>query len=297
MTQTADIGIDVAHNMIPTNGINLHVAQAGSVEGELVILLHGFPEFWYGWRSQIGFLAEQGCRVWAPDQRGYNLSDKPHGIEAYTIGTLAADILGLIGAAGRDQAIIVGHDWGAAVAWHLAIHHAERVKKLAILNVPHPQVMSQTLRTEPEQMLRSWYIGYFQLPFLPETLFWLGEGNLAAMTLTATSRPGTFTDRDIPHYLQAWKQPGAATAMLNWYRALVRYTPDMSGDQRVTMPTLIIWGAKDAFLSPKMAQRSVEKCDQGRLVMIDEATHWVQHEEAERVNALLLEHIGGDHHQ
>ena len=297
MTQTADIGIDVAHNMIPTNGINLHVAQAGSVDGELVILLHGFPEFWYGWRSQIGFLAEHGCRVWAPDQRGYNLSDKPQGIAAYKVSTLAADIVGLIDAAGREQAVIVGHDWGAAVAWHLAIHHADRVKKLAILNVPHPQVMNQTLRTSPEQMLKSWYMGYFQLPLLPEGMFLFGEGNLAALTLTATSRPGTFTDRDIPHYLQAWKQPVTATAMINWYRALLRYTPDMEGEQRVTMPALIIWGAKDAFLSSSMAQRSIEKCDHGRLVMIDQATHWVQHEEAERVNALLLEHIQGDHHQ
>ena len=143
---------------IQTNGIRLHVVQAGTENGPLVILLHGFPEYWYGWRHQIEPLAAAGFWCWAPDQRGYNLSDKPEGVDAYRIDTLAGDILGLIEAAGQDKAVIVGHDWGAAVAWHLATYYPERVEKLCILNVPHPSVMVQTLRKGFVQLRKSWYM-------------------------------------------------------------------------------------------------------------------------------------------
>ncbi|MDZ4764189.1 MAG: alpha/beta hydrolase [Chloroflexota bacterium] len=289
MTQA--IQTPIIHRFIPTNGIQLHVAQAGDPANELVILLHGFPEFWYGWRGQIDALVEAGYYVWCPDQRGYNLSDKPAGVAAYQIDALAADIVGLIDAAGREKVYLVGHDWGAAVAWHIAIHYPDRLKKLAILNVPHPQVMTQTLRTNPEQILKSWYMGFFQTPLLPEGMFLMGDANIAAASLFATSRPGTFTDADIPEYIKAWKQRGAATAMINWYRALVRHQPDMRGDQRVRVPTLIIWGVEDRFLSASMTEPSRAMCDDGQLVLIDGASHWVQHEEAARVNALLIAHF------
>ncbi|MEO8394191.1 MAG: alpha/beta hydrolase [Chloroflexota bacterium] len=281
----------IEHHQVQTNGVTLHVAQAGDKDAPLVILLHGFPEFWYGWHAQITFLAQHGYRVWAPDQRGYNLSDKPAGIDAYRIGTLAEDVIGLIDAAGRESAYVVGHDWGAGVAWMTAITYPERVKKLVILNVPHPVALRETFRTQPKQWLKSFYIGIFQIPWLPERLLTFGDGMGAAQMLILSSNPRTFSDADFTQYIRAWKQPGAMNAMLNWYRAMVQRTPPMPADPRVHVPTLIIWGARDVALSREMAQLSVEQCDDARLVMFEQASHWVQHEETHQVNALLADFL------
>ncbi len=288
MTNTTE-PIALEHHLVQTNGVTLHVVQAGPKDGALVILLHGFPEFWYGWRKQIDALAKQGFRVWAPDQRGYNLSEKPNGIASYALDVLARDIVGLIDASGHDKAYVAGHDWGAMVAWGLALAHGDRLHKVAILNVPHPLVFSETVRSDPAQMLKSWYVGYFQIPVLPELGMRLGGSMMAARALLSTSRPGTFTDADIAQYVKAWSHPGAWTGMINWYRAIVQTPPAPAGDMRVHVPTLVIWGAKDAFLTVSMAQKSVERCDDGRLVLFDQATHWVQHEEAYQVSALLGE--------
>lgn len=275
-----------------TNGVNLHVVMAGPPDGPLVLLLHGFPEFWYGWRKQMPALAAAGYHVWAPDQRGYNRSDKPAGVDAYRIDTLAQDIVGLIEASGREQVYLVGHDWGAAVAWWVAGNYPARVKKLAILNVPHPAVMRRAVLEDAEQRQRSWYIFFFQLPWLPEqSLAREGYTNLMR-ALKGSSRRGTFTDDDIAAYRQAWSQPGAVRAMLNWYRAAVRGQARPVALGRITVPTLMIWGARDTALSRSMAQPSIELCDNGRLVFLEEASHWVQHEEPAQVNQLLLDFLG-----
>ena len=274
-------------HLIPTNGINLHTIVAGPEDGPLALLLHGFPEFWYGWRKQIPALAAAGYRVVAPDQRGYHLSDKPQGVDAYVLNKLVADAAGLITACGRDKAFVVGHDWGAAVAWQLAITQPEQVEKLVILNVPHPEVFLKTLRSNPKQLLKSWYMLFFQLPYLPETLCQLNDWRAATRALVATSRAGTFSASDLARYREAWSQPGAFTAMLNWYRALFRSRPRPT-PSRVQVPMLVLWGAQDRFLSAEMAQKSVAFCDDGQLVLF-EATHWLQHEEAESVNRLILE--------
>src|SRR5512138_809597 len=157
--------MDLEHSTIKTNGIQLHVVQAGPKNGIPVLLLHGFPEFWYGWRKQIPALAEAGCRVIVPDQRGYNLSDRPKGIRAYRVDELVADVVGLIDALEYERVNVVGHDWGALVAWMLAIRHPERLHRLGIVNVPHPAVIRHFLRRDPEQMMRSWYAAFFQLPW------------------------------------------------------------------------------------------------------------------------------------
>jgi pimeloyl-ACP methyl ester carboxylesterase len=280
---------------IQTNGVQLHVPQAGPQAGPLVILLHGFPEFWYGWRHQIEPLAEAGLRLMIPDQRGYNLSDKPAGIGAYRIGTLARDVIGLIDAAGREKASLVGHDWGAAVAWHVASRYPERLKKLAILNVPHPQVMVDTLLRSPRQMLKSWYIFFFQIPRFPEWV--MSRRNFALMRrmMYASANPGTFSESDLDHYVQAWSQTGALTAMLNWYRAMFRGSLRAlrrAGESRaapITLPMLMLWGEKDIALSREMAQPSIDLCEQGKLVFFENASHWVQHDQAERVTALLID--------
>lgn len=275
------------HHTVPTNGIRLHVVQVGPADGPLLILLHGFPECWYGWKHQLLPLADAGYRVWAPDQRGYNLSDKPRGIGAYGLDTLAADVVGLIDAAGRARAVVVGHDWGAAVAWWVAATYPERVERLVALNVPHPAVMKRYALRNPGQLLRSWYIGFFQLPWLPEVITRLGNWAAMSWTLRTSSRPGTFSDDDLTHYHAAWSQAGAMTAMMNWYRAALQRPPSRDTNIRITVPTLLIWGVRDAFLKRGMAQPSIDRCANGRLVFFENATHWVQHEEPEQVTRLI----------
>ena len=279
---------DFEHHYVPTNGITLHVVQSGPKDGPVVVLLHGFPEFWYGWRKQITALAEAGYRVWAPDQRGYNLSDKPSGVADYKMTALVADVLGLLDAAGQERAFLVGHDWGAIVAWQLAFFHAARVTRVVILNVPHPRVMTQELRRSPRQLRKSWYMFFFQVPWLPEKLLGLRKFYLGEQTLLGTSRRGTFSAEDLGFYRAAWSRPHALTSMLNWYRAAARYFKQLKPPGRVQVPVHIIWGKRDTFLKSSLAQESLAWCEAGRLTYFNEATHWVQHEEAEAVNELVL---------
>ena len=275
------------HQYIETNGIRLHVLQDGPKDGSLVILLHGFPDFSYGWRYQIPYLASAGYRVWAPDQRGYNLSDKPDGLASYSLDELAADVVGLIDAAGQKQVFIVGHDWGAGVAWWVAAKYPNRLSKMVVMNAPHAAVLQKHLRGNFTQLRKSWYILFFQLPWLPETQARAQNWNMAAQALKNSSRPGTFTNSDLDLYRQAWSRPKAYRSMLNWYRALMQKPSTPPANPRITVPTLLIWGAQDRFLGRELAQPSIDLCDDGRLVFIEEATHWVQHEEAERVNELI----------
>ena len=278
--------------IIPANGIHLHVVQEGPEEGPLVLLLHGFPEFWYGWRKQIPYLAAAGYRVWVPDQRGYNLSAKPPGLAAYNLDVLAADVVGLLDAAGREKASLVGHDWGGAVAWWVASKYPERLERLVVLNCPHGAVMQKHLRRNPAQRRRSWYFFFFQTPWLPEAVSRLANWQMLVRLLRGSSRPGTFTDADLALYRQAWSQPHAYTSMVHWYRALFQRPPAPPPRRPIAVPTLLLWGAQDRFLGREMAQPSVDLCSTGCLVFVEEATHWLQHEEAERVNALIGEFLG-----
>src|SRR5688572_6545121 len=269
---------------IETNGIRLHVVTAGPKDGKPVILLHGFPEFWYGWRHQIPALAAAGLRVIVPDQRGYNLSDIPKGIKPYALSELVRDVTGLLDHFGLEKACLAGHDWGAGVAWQVALTFPECIERLAILNVPHPAVMFNFLRKSPEQLLKSWYIAFFQIPGLPERL--LAQNNFERMTraLLKSGREATFSPEDIRAYKQAWANPGGLSGMLNWYRAAARYAPAIPDDVRIHLPALILWGKHDVALSHEMAQSSIELCDNGKLILFEHATHWVQHDEAESVN-------------
>lgn len=285
-------GLTSAYFDLP--GLRMHAVVAGPGDGPLLILLHGFPESWYSWRKQIGPLAEAGYRVIAPDQRGYNLSDKS---PPYDLKTLVNDIVHLIQACGHEKAGVIGHDWGAAVGWGLAGGYPEWVRKLAILNVPHPIAMEHALRRgNLSQLLKSWYILYFQIPALSERS--LKAFNFAAMRrmMNLSSRPGTFTAEDFKHYRSAWMQPGAIPAMLGWYRALLlrdgrslRWARHL---QRIPAPTLIIWGERDIALSVELAGQSVPFLAEGRLIRFPEATHWVHQEYPEEINRYLLAHFG-----
>lgn len=280
---------NLEHVFLPTNGIRLHVVQSGSRYGELVILLHGFPEFWYGWRKQIRPLANAGLRVWIPDQRGYNLSDKPKGLAAYKLDELAKDVVGLIDAAGVDKCCLAGHDWGAAVAWWVGLHYPERLHKLAILNVPHPAVMMQTLSNSISQLKKSWYIFFFQIPFLPEAILRNNDWELVVKMMKTGSKSGSFSTADFEQYRHAWWRKNAMTSMLNWYRAVLQKSPDLKANQRIQVPTLILWGANDIALGREMARSSLELCDQGKLVFFEQSSHWVQHDESEAVNKYLVD--------
>jgi pimeloyl-ACP methyl ester carboxylesterase len=269
-------------------GIRLHAVAAGPKLGPLLILLHGFPEFWYGWRKQIGPLAAAGFRVIAPDQRGYNLSSKPPAVSDYSVTLLARDVLSVADRLGCERFYLVGHDWGAVVAWAVALQYPQRLHKLGIINVPHPSAMARALQTDPRQWLRSWYALFFQLPWLPELLFSAFNFSVGTRTLLLSSRPGTFTADDLARHRAAWSQPGAMTATINWYRANVRVRLAIP-DPRVHTPTRILWGKRDMFLLPSLAEDSLKYCDSAELTYFPDATHWVQHEEPERVNQLLLE--------
>lgn len=278
--------------LISLNGIRLHVIQEGPDDGRLVILLHGFPEFWYCWKEQIEPLASAGFRVLAPDQRGYNLSSKPLDVVSYRLEAAARDILGLMDSLGGQQATIVGHDWGGGVGWWLAAHFPERVERLAILNMPHPLVIQRTLLRSPRQVFRSLYAAFFQFPWLPEAILRNNDWDLLVKNLLATSRPGTFSEADFEQYRRAWWQKGAMTGMLNWYRANLRYRPEFPYEGNIHVPTLIIWGARDTVADREMAQESLNLCKQGRIEMFEDASHWVQHEEAHQVSSLLLGFLG-----
>jgi pimeloyl-ACP methyl ester carboxylesterase len=287
-----DPEIEIRHRTLAANGVRLHAVEAGPEDGPLLILLHGFPELWYSWRHQIGPLAAAGYRVLVPDQRGYNLSGKPRRVSSYNLDRLARDVVALIDRAGVERARVVGHDWGGAVAWWLGIKHSHRLERLALLNIPHPLVMEHTLWRSSVQRKKSHYIFFFQLPWLPERIFSRHAFAYPEKALRSSSRPGTFSDEDVARYKEAWSQPGAVRSMIHWYRAALRAQPRRPESPRVRVPTLMIWGTQDRFLGQEMAQPSLDLCDHGRLELIPAATHWVQHEEPERVNRLLVDFLG-----
>jgi epoxide hydrolase 4 len=268
--------------------VQLHAVGAGPKDAPVVLLLHGFPEFWYGWHRQIEPLASAGFRVIVPDQRGYNQSSKPRGVRAYSLAELTSDVIAIADQLSQRQIFLVGHDWGAAVAWSAALSHPERVAKLAILNVPHPSVMRRYLMTNRRQLRRSWYMFFFQIPFLPEALFAMNNFRMGFSALEHSSRPGTFSGEDLAQYRSAWSQPGALTGMLHWYRAAFRFREHFA-DASVRLPTRILWGQRDRFLLPEMADDSLRYCTDAKLIPFPNASHWLQHEEPARVSELLIE--------
>ncbi len=271
------------HRELDLGTVRLHAVLAGPEAGPLVVLLHGFPEFWRGWRHQIGPLAEAGFRVLVPDQRGYNLSDKPRRVRDYSLDRLSEDAVALIAAAGRERACVAGHDWGGLVAWWAAVRFPQRIARLAILNVPHPLVFRRHLLTNPAQRRRSHYVFKFQLPWLPERKLRRDDWRIAVRNTRGTARPGAFDDAEMAAYREAWERPGAMRSMIHWYRAAIRHPPARVADPRVRVPTRILWGVQDRFLGREMVEPSLELCDEGEVEWFEEATHWLQHEEPQRV--------------
>jgi pimeloyl-ACP methyl ester carboxylesterase len=287
VTAAEESGLRHGYAQLP--GSRLHYVEAG--DGPLVVLLHGFPDFWFSWRFQIPALAAAGFRVVAPDMRGYNLSSRPRSVGEYDIDLLAADIRDLIRERGAERAFLAGHDWGAAVAWATAAQHPDAVERLAILNVPHPRRMLQGLR-RPGQLRKSWYIFFFQLPWLPERLLQARHWRGFRIAFERDARPGAFSREDIERYVEAWSQSGAVTAMLNYYRARFRQSPRRAvGRLRpIPAPTLVIWGERDRYLGVELAEPDrADVPNLERVVKLPAASHWVHHDEPERVTELLIE--------
>src|SRR4051812_40760987 len=279
----ADGGTELREGYAEVGDVKLHYVEAG--DGPLIVLLHGFPEFWYGWRLQIAPLAAAGFRVVAPDLRGYNLSSKPAGVKAYSAAELAADVRGLIQERGAESAHVVGHDWGGTAAWTLAMNHPEVVDRLAILNAAHPRKLNEGLK-HPSQLRRSWYFFYFQLPDLPEHHAQADDWEFFQDFLRDAQPP--YTPEEIERYVEAWSQPDAATAMINYYRFAVRHS---AGEiQPVGAARLVIRGEAARYLGPTLAEPPQE--DVPNLVRVErlpDASHWVHHDEAERVNEMLVD--------
>jgi pimeloyl-ACP methyl ester carboxylesterase len=288
--------IDFRERFLDSHGVRLHVVEAGPADAPPVLLLQGFPEFWWGWRKQIPALVGAGLRVVAPDLRGYNLSDKPRGLRAYGLDALTDDLIALIDDLGPGGARVAAHDWGGVVAWWAAEQFPERFDRVAILNVPHPAVLKRTLRTSREQRRRSRYMFYFQLPFLPERKISKAGYRAFRSIFRRSSAPGTFTAAELDRYAEAAARPGALTAMLNWYRAALWCPPHrrrhaVHGGPRIRVPVRLIWGTGDVALGAEMIEPSAELCERCEIFRIPTAGHWVAHEATDEVNRLLLDFL------
>lgn len=271
--------------------IKLHYAKAGAGD-KLVVLLHGFPEFWYSWRHQIVALSDEYTVV-APDMRGYNLSDKPSNKSDYTIDHLVGDVVGLIRHFGREKAAVIGHDWGASVAWAMAMKKPEMLWKLGALQVPPIPIWKRNQTSK--QFLASWYMFFFQLPGLPEKVFNKNDHAALVKSLTgSTATPDVFSDDEIAEYKQAWSQPGAATAMLNYYRANImkRMFGKSATPAKISVPTLFIYGEKDKAVLPQTVA-GVGDMVAGLYTehRISNSGHWVQQEARDEVTAVIKQFL------
>ncbi len=295
----------VAHDETIANGVRLHYVEAGPEDGPPVVLLHGFPEFWYSWRNQLPALADAGYHVVAPDMRGYNRSEKPHGIDAYRLSTLADDVAALVRTLDTSVAHVVGHDWGGVVAWATAMAHPERVSTLAVLNAPHPLKYVRDLSLE--QARRSWYALLFQVPWLPERALAARDfATLERLFEEGVAVPDAFTDEDLRRYKVAFDRPGALESALNYYRAFGRGTVrkqlpgaiPLVGDRLVAspspieVPTLVLWGERDPALSVDQTVGLERYVEDVRVERFPDASHWVQFDASDRVNEALLSFLG-----
>jgi pimeloyl-ACP methyl ester carboxylesterase len=281
---------DIKSKQYRLNNINIHVIEAGPEAGMPMIFLHGFPDFWYGWKDQIAFFADCGYRVIVPDQRGYHLSGKPKGVKAYRCKHLMDDILSLIELLDLKDVHLVGHDWGGIVSWLLGIYHPQQFKTITILNAPHPGVLRK--RISPKQILRSWYIYLFQLPWIPEWLFGRNNFKLLRKSMLKMALPGTFSTRDMERYTQAWK--GSLKTMINWYRAIrvsEEFKENLRAPKKVSLPLLMLWGKQDLSLDFSLAMASMDFASKGKMQTFPDATHWLQHEKSAEVNRAILNFI------
>jgi pimeloyl-ACP methyl ester carboxylesterase len=278
------------HDSIISNGIRLHYVTQG--EGPLMLMLHGFPEFWYSWRKQIPEFA-QNYKVVALDLRGYNDSEKPADASAYVMPEFIKDVEGVIRGLGYESCVLVGHDWGGAIAWNFAYAYPEMVEKLIILNLPHPAKFAEGLRT-PQQLLRSSYIFFFQLPWLPELLVQASGYQVVTTALTGMAvNKDAFSDADLAAYKEAVAKPGALTAMLNYYRNAFAQRIVNREWGVLNVPTLMIWGEDDTALGKELTYGTEAYVRNFQIRYIPNCSHWVQQERPDLVTQYIREYLAG----
>jgi pimeloyl-ACP methyl ester carboxylesterase len=276
------------HEYITTNGVKLHYVTQG--EGPLMLMLHGFPEFWYSWRYQIPEFAKY-FKVVALDLRGYNDSDKPKDKLAYVMDEFVKDVEGVIKGLGYEKCVLVGHDWGGAIAWNFAYQHPDMLERLIILNLPHPAKFSQGLRT-PQQILRSSYIFFFQLPWLPELTLQASNYKAIERTLKGMAvDKSTFSQADINAYKDAAAKPGALTAMLNYYRNVFQQRILKENWDILEVPTLMIWAEKDTALGKELTYGTEAYVKDFQIQYIANCSHWVQQEQPNLVNQYIRDFL------
>lgn len=278
-------GISV--RFVEANGLRFEVAECGSGD-RLALCLHGFPELNFSWRHQMPLLAAKGWRVWAPNLRGYGASSRPEGIDAYRIDRLVEDVAALIDASGAREVMLVAHDWGAIIAWVFAIRAVRPLTRLVIMNVPHPKCAEREIR-HWHQLKKSWYIFFFQIPGLPERLLAANGGEAVKKAfLSSAANKGRFPADVLQVYADAALRPGALTAMLNYYRALLR-RPDMReiGDGMVHVPTLMVWGEEDVAIDIRCTDGTEQWVPKLELHRLPGVSHWVQQDAPEAVNAIV----------
>ena len=287
---------------LATDRLNMRVLVDGPTDGPLVVLLHGFPELADSWRHQLPALADAGYRAVAPDQRGYGGTDR---LGPYGASTLADDVASLIRALGRDSATVVGHDWGGGVAWTFAQRHQAMLERLVVANCPPPSVLAAALLRSPRQLRKSWYMFFFQIPLLPEYVLARDHASFVARSLAGGSFVrGTFSDAELQRYRDAFAQPGAATAAINWYRAAMRQSfrspltrrsgTSGASRERIDKPILILWGIEDRFLGRELVEPDrlaplLATGNAAEIVDIEGAGHFVQNEAPQEFNRELID--------
>jgi len=277
------------HGYVIANKVKLHYVTEG--EGPLMLMLHGFPEFWYSWRYQIPEFAKY-FQVVAVDLRGYNDSDKPKEQSAYVMDEFIKDVEGVIRGLGHEKCVLVGHDWGGVIAWYFAYTYPQMLEKLIVLNIPHPAKFSQGMRT-PQQLLKSFYIFLFQLPWLPEFLIEFSDYQLLENAFQGMAvDKSAFTAADINAYKHAAAKPGALTAMLNYYRNIFQQNLFNSSWGILEVPTLMIWGENDSALGKELSYGTEAYVRDFRIRYISNCSHWVQQEKPELVNQYMREFLG-----
>lgn len=283
----SDSGIAV--RFVETRGLTFEVAQAG--EGDhLALCLHGFPELHYSWRHQIPLLAAKGYRVWAPNLRGYGGTERPNGVRQYAVDHLIQDVADLIDASSASKVTLIAHDWGAIIAWAFAIAKLRPLERLVIMNVPHPQPARREIR-KWRQMKKSWYIFFFQLPWLPELILKRHGGNAAGRLIAETSCHQERFGPDVQRvYSEAAMRPGARTAMVNYYRALIRHRDVVDGgDFSVDVPTLMVWGEEDVAIDIHCTHGTQQWVPDLTLKTLPGVSHWVQQDAPDQMNAIVEE--------
>ncbi len=285
--------VDIVTRRIEANGLTFEVDEAKGGDGtRLALCLHGFPESKFSWRFQLPLLAELGYLAWAPNQRGYGASSRPKGVAAYDIDHLVADVEALIAASGAKETLLIAHDWGAIIAWHCAMRKIRTLTRLVIMNVPHPRRFAEDIRKSRAQQKKSWYVAFFQLPWLPEWFLTRKQAKgVGGAFYNMAIDKSRFPDDVLQHYRENALLPGAATAMVNYYRAArkagsAKMAPEPG---TVDVPTLIIWGEEDAALEKSLVPGTERFVSDLTVRYLPGVSHWVQQEAPEKVNEILAE--------